>query len=99
MENRPEAADEPPTNQAEEDATKLPTEGRPTNEPPIDWAEEDATKPETEERTAEALNEGPTTASTDGYPEAEGERYAAMKAAPPRVLSVGDGAQRPARIS
>ena len=65
---QPEAADEPPTNRAEEDSAKLPTEGRPTNEPPIDWAEEDAAKPETKGRTAEALNKGTTAASTNGYP-------------------------------
>ena len=47
-ENRPKAADEPPTNRAEEDAAKPLTKGRPTNEPPIDWVEEDAAKPETE---------------------------------------------------
>ena len=44
----------------------------------------------------EAPTEEPTEAPTNGGPEAEGERYAAMNA----VLPVGgDGAQRPAIIS
>ena len=74
------------------------------NEPPINRAEEETGgttkgKTPTEGFLDEAPTEGPAEAPTKGGPEAEGERYAAMKAMPPKVVSVGDGAQRTAIIS
>ena len=56
-------------------------------------------RPPTVEGPNEAPTEGPLETLTKGAPEAEGERYAAMKAVLPKVLSVGDGARRPARRS
>ena len=72
-EGRAEAAEEPPKNQAGNDARGS-TADNPTNGELTD-------------------------APTKGKPEAEGERYAAMKAVPCNAASVGDGAQRPAKIS
>ena len=71
------------------------------DEPPRNREEDDAggpttVKPPTEEGPNEAPTEGPLKTPTEGGPEAEGERYAAMKAMPPKVLSVGDRARRPA---
>ena len=56
-------------------------------------------RPPTVEGPNEAPTEGPLETPTKGVPEAKGERYAAMKAMLPKVLSVGDRAQRPARRS
>ncbi len=71
------------------------------DEPFRNRAEDDAggpttVKPLTEEGPNKAPTEGPLKTPTKGGPEAEGERYAAMKAMPPNVLSVGDRARRPA---
>ncbi len=72
-EGRAEAAEEPPKNQAGNNArgstADNPTDGELTDAP------------------------------TKGKPEAEGERYVAMKAVPCNAASVGDGARRPAKIS
>ncbi len=70
------------------------------NEPPRNRVEDDSGGPTTvklptEEGPNEAPTEGPLKMPTEGGPEAEGERYAAMKAMPPKVLSVGDRARRP----
>jgi hypothetical protein len=56
-------------------------------------------RPPTEEGPDKAPTKGPLETPTKGAAEAEGERYAAMKAVLPKVLLVGDGARRPARRS
>ena len=73
------------------------TEGRAeaAEEPPKNRAGNDARGPTTNNPTDGEL----TNAPTKGKPEAEGERYAAMKAVPCNAASVGDGARRPAKIS
>ena len=65
------------------------------DEPPINRAEE-GTGGTTKGKTP---TEGPAEAPTKGGPEAEEERYAAMKVMPPTVVSVGDGERRTAIIS
>ncbi len=71
------------------------------DKPPRNQAVDDAggpttVKPPTEEGPNEAPTKRPLKTPTEGGPEAEGERYVAMKAMPPKVLSVGNRARRPA---
>ncbi len=73
------------------------TEGRAeaAEEPPQNRADNDAQGSTADNPTDGELTDAPT----KGEPEAEGERYSAMKAVPCNAASVGDGVRRPAEIS
>ncbi len=64
-------------------------------EPPNNRSGNNARGPTADNPTDGELTDAPP----KGKPEAEGERHAAMKAVPCNAASVGDGAQRPAKIS
>jgi hypothetical protein len=82
---------------APEEETGGGTEGRAeaAEEPPKNQAGNDARGPTTDNPPDRELTDAPT----KGKPEAEGERYAAMKAVPCNAASVGGGARRLTKIS